>query len=748
MKKILIVICFIIIMILPVWAWGAYYCVKSSGSYLGSSASTTDIASFGWLDEDCYPTIQAACAAVTDLDTIVLYSGTHILGGGTTTELPMAMINLNNDTDYETSVVEFSSSAEELETRGYGTTTIKGITFRNHPSGSGRSCIKYITNISQSSTLNITACRFYNNTKTSGTPEAGSAIVSSNNGTTAAINVSDSIFDNNTTYERGCISLDTDLSGTFTGCIFSGNIANRRGAAISCRNNTTLILSDCTFYNNEVLNVADNHNRGGAVWIDGSSGICSLTVSVCDFEGNTSAGGGAIWTNNTNVTIDDTAFSDNNSTGSAYWNWGGAICALDSAVTITDSSFLNNSSNTRGGAIKVTNANVSIIGTIFSGNKSKGDEVVGGQTGSGVAIHVNDLVFDSSSYYFTMTDCIVENNEWDDSACNVADGTILVKGAGSNDKYIVTVTDCTFQDNYSKQGAGFYAGRYTEANFERCLFRENLAKRNGGGCYKGGGPPSCLGEKATLNFCSFIGNRAGWDRSGVNGGGSGVGGAFSTRVYPQIEMNNCSFNENKARVNGDSISKQRDGNAFDNDLKRITLTNCIFYGSGTDEEIYADDNTVDYAFKSITYCALESGEFNANAGLISDNVILTTNPFLSLSDSHLSLNSPCRNAGTDSIYSGQITDADGMIVTDANGDAIDEMPIGAYLYVESGVGCDGDFDGDGDVDGSDLAVFAADFGRTDCHHGEPCEGDFENDGDVDGSDLAVFATDFGRTDCP
>ena len=30
--------------------------------------------------------------------------------------------------------------------------------------------------------------------------------------------------------------------------------------------------------------------------------------------------------------------------------------------------------------------------------------------------------------------------------------------------------------------------------------------------------------------------------------------------------------------------------------------------------------------------------------------------------------------------------------------------------------CKGDFDGDGDVDGSDLAVFAADFGRTDCPH--------------------------------
>ena len=63
--------------------------------------------------------------------------------------------------------------------------------------------------------------------------------------------------------------------------------------------------------------------------------------------------------------------------------------------------------------------------------------------------------------------------------------------------------------------------------------------------------------------------------------------------------------------------------------------------------------------------------------------------------------------------------------------------------------CEGDFDHDGDVDGSDLAVFATDFGRTDCCKpgAERCEGDFNNDGDVDGSDLAAFAADFGRTAC-
>jgi hypothetical protein len=59
--------------------------------------------------------------------------------------------------------------------------------------------------------------------------------------------------------------------------------------------------------------------------------------------------------------------------------------------------------------------------------------------------------------------------------------------------------------------------------------------------------------------------------------------------------------------------------------------------------------------------------------------------------------------------------------------------------------CKADFNDDGDVDGSDLSVFATDFGRTNCS--DDCEGDFDNDNDVDGSDLAVFAADFGRTDC-
>ncbi len=62
--------------------------------------------------------------------------------------------------------------------------------------------------------------------------------------------------------------------------------------------------------------------------------------------------------------------------------------------------------------------------------------------------------------------------------------------------------------------------------------------------------------------------------------------------------------------------------------------------------------------------------------------------------------------------------------------------------------CEGDFDNDHDVDGLDLSVFAADFGRTDCNTQNSCKGDFDRDNDVDGTDLAVFTADFGRTDCP
>ena len=63
--------------------------------------------------------------------------------------------------------------------------------------------------------------------------------------------------------------------------------------------------------------------------------------------------------------------------------------------------------------------------------------------------------------------------------------------------------------------------------------------------------------------------------------------------------------------------------------------------------------------------------------------------------------------------------------------------------------CEGDFDCDGDVDGSDASYFKNDFGRSHfldpCTDQLPCYGDFDCDGDVDGSDAMIFKADFGRS---
>jgi hypothetical protein len=64
-------------------------------------------------------------------------------------------------------------------------------------------------------------------------------------------------------------------------------------------------------------------------------------------------------------------------------------------------------------------------------------------------------------------------------------------------------------------------------------------------------------------------------------------------------------------------------------------------------------------------------------------------------------------------------------------------------------GCEGDFDRDKDVDGTDASDFKLDFGRSTfsnpCESDNPCNGDFDCDGDADGTDARIFKEDFGRS---
>lgn len=61
--------------------------------------------------------------------------------------------------------------------------------------------------------------------------------------------------------------------------------------------------------------------------------------------------------------------------------------------------------------------------------------------------------------------------------------------------------------------------------------------------------------------------------------------------------------------------------------------------------------------------------------------------------------------------------------------------------------CLADLDLDGDVDGIDLAVFAADYSNAACDTGESCAGDVDHDGDVDNVDLGIVVSELGKADC-
>ena len=107
----------------------------------------------------------------------------------------------------------------------------------------------------------------------------------------------------------------------------------------------------------------------------------------------------------------------------------------------------------------------------------------------------------------------------------------------------------------------------------------------------------------------------------------------------------------------------------------------------------------------------------------------------------------CEVTGTD-------TDIDGILDSEDNCPAFSNpFQEDSYPPQTNGCGdaceCEGNFDGDLDVDGTDASTFKVDFGRSKlinpCTNELPCNGDFECDIDVDGTNASKFKSDFGRS---
>ena len=92
-----------------------------------------------------------------------------------------------------------------------------------------------------------------------------------------------------------------------------------------------------------------------------------------------------------------------------------------------------------------------------------------------------------------------------------------------------------------------------------------------------------------------------------------------------------------------------------------------------------------------------------------------------------------------SITSNQLVDVWGVLGKDV-------YAAGYYGMILKMSPCEGDVDGDNDVDWLDSIAFMESYGNVACI--DDCPTDFDVDKDTDGKDLAIFISDISRTDCP
>jgi len=414
-----------------------------------------------------------------------------------------------------------------------------------------------------------------------------------------------------------------------------------------------LAIEGCYFTGNRS---SDQGGSGGSCLSLGGDGSgVTVRVEDCLFAGNETRGpGGAIFIGNGyRVTVRESHFSQNvSANGFTVWDGRGGAIALAAptdraSLVIENCTFDDNGAWGPGGALFIDGGDLTLIRVMLMNNRSDVGNSTLWAAGGGLLFRRTDA--DPDTLSLVVRDCIVQGNVADHPGSDWAGdgGGILVKG--QEGCYVdVLVEDSVFQENYGAQGGGIYVGRYATGTVRRCRFIENGSQRQGGATFKGGAFLANLGELVTYEYCLFQGNRTGVATDGQDSGVEGRGGAFGTRLFPRAHFVNCTFRDNVACGPyhlGDAIYHAVEGGAFDTDLKRCTLTNCLFYGTtGNDVQVRADGAR---GFTTVRNCVLAPGQFIGEGVAFQDTILLTDSPFTSPADPSLAEGCPCIDAGLD-----------------------------------------------------------------------------------------------------
>lgn len=382
------------------------------------------------------------------------------------------------------------------------------------------------------------------------------------------VSIDNSTFNSNFV-NRGCVyPLLTD-NFKLTNSTFSNNTdAGSWGGALFSWNNTNLLIEDCTFDTNASAGSA------GAIYLDGRLDTLALHSADniifrnCEFLNNSANFGGAIYTWQMSMTVEDCTFKNNSATGDggAISNYGNSGKTRD--FVCKNSTFENNSGNFGGGLV------CGGLGATFDFENNTFTE--------------NSCVVSGGSMLVGFgADCNFENCEFTLNTANFGGSLALQDSATTN------VSNCTFNQNMSNNNAGAINVLFNHTlNISNSTFDFNSTGSNGGVIAAtrnettGPGFITISNSFFTFNEC---GNQGGVidlqnfnldAESNVfafnNNIGEGAGGVISANASTDfnidVSLTNNTFHENFAAL-GSSIAAFTDESAA---ISNVTLQNNIF----------------------------------------------------------------------------------------------------------------------------------------------------------------------------
>lgn len=249
--------------------------------------------------------------------------------------------------------------------------------------------------------------------------------------------------------------------------------------------------------------------NGGAIWQNDATAI--LAFKNCAFKNNNATNGGAIYMAGSNMTAENTSFSDNTATTAA-----GAVGIAGTAelVSFTDCDFTSNTAEKHGGALQNCGGEktrLTVTRGAFSSNKT-----TNGTGGGGGAI-----TFRGDKPSITIIDGVTFSG----NSAGCQGGAVRVNTV--ND---ISIMNSVISGNKALGGAGLYVGGAASVKIDKTQISGNQSKTYAGGIY--------VDADVFMNACSIFDNSNTTTTPGVRWGAAIF---VQSGVKANICLNNSSI---------------------------------------------------------------------------------------------------------------------------------------------------------------------------------------------------------------